>query len=277
MKSLLRFSTILVAFMLLVPVTGAAAKKRGSSPRGQNLGDRTLKQGDTGRDVRLLQKYLTRAGLKTGVDGDFGPGTTENVKAFEGSQRRVVDGIVTRTDAVILKDVAVNGGAVQAAAVTGGALPKNMPAPTPPPPPPLQVGPGFVATLNPDGTATAPALAPPAVIAMIYAGNLIASKPYIYGGGHGKWDDDGYDCSGSVSYALHGAGLLDMALTSGAFMTWGDPGPGQWVTLYANGGHIYAVIAGLRFDTSGRAASGSRWQTDMRSGKGYVVRHPTGL
>jgi cell wall-associated NlpC family hydrolase len=271
-KSSFRFIALFAAFVLLVPVSGAAAKKRGSK-----LGDRTLKQGDTGRDVKALQRLLTKAGLETDVDGDFGPGTTENVKAFEGSQRRPVDGKVTRTDAFILQDVAANGGAVQAASITGGALPKNMEPPKPPPPPPLQTGPGFVATVNPDGTATAPALAPPVIQAMIDAGNQIAVKPYIYGGGHGRWDDAGYDCSGSVSYVLHAAGLLEEAMPSGNFATWGDPGPGQWVTLYANGGHMYAVIAGLRFDTSGRSSAGTRWQADMRSGKGYVVRHPAGL
>jgi hypothetical protein len=272
-KSLFRFSMVLMAVVLLVP-SGAMAKKRGSAAA---LGHRTLKEGDSGRDVKALQKLLTRAGLKTDADGEFGSGTTANVKAFETSQRRKVDGKVTRTDAIVLKDVAVNGGAVQAATATGGALPKNMPPPTPPAPPPLQLGPGFVATVNPDGTATAPILAPPPIIAMIDAGNKIATKPYIYGGGHGKWEDAGYDCSGSVSYALHGAGLLDTAMPSGSFESWGDPGPGQWVTLYANGGHMYAVIAGLRFDTSGRSSAGSRWQTDMRSGKGYTVRHPAGL
>ena len=80
-----------------------------------------------------------------------------------------------------------------------------------------------------------------------------------------------------MSYALHGAGLLDQAMPSGNFETWGDDGPGQWVTIYANGGHMYAVIAGLRFDTSGRSGAGTRWQADMRSGKGYEVRHPPGL
>ncbi len=272
MKSLLRITMVFMAVVLLVPVAGASAKKRGYS-----LGERTLKKGSTGADVKTLQRLLTKAGLKTTADGQFGSGTTENVKAFETSQRRPVDGKVSRTDAVVLKDVAKNGGAVMAAAATGGAMPKNMPPPTPPPPPPLLVGPGFVATVNPDGTATAPALAPPPVIAMINAGNQIATKPYIYGGGHGKWEDAGYDCSGSVSYALHGAGLLDTAMPSGSFESWGDPGPGQWVTLYANGGHMYAVIAGLRFDTSGRSGAGTRWQSDMRSTKGYVVRHPTGL
>ena len=209
MKSLYRFTMLLMAVLLLVPVTGATAKKRVS------LGERTLKEGDRGRDVKLLQKYLTRAGIRTDADGVFGSGTTESVKGFETGQRRKVDGKVTRSDAVVLKDVALNGGAVAAAAATGGALPKNMPPPKPPAPPPLQLGPGMTATVNPDGTATAPILAPPVIHAMINAGNQIATKPYIYGGGHGKWEDAGYDCSGSVSYALHGAGLLDTAMPSG--------------------------------------------------------------
>jgi Putative peptidoglycan binding domain len=271
-KSPYRLSMLLMAVVLLVPVPGALAKRRSF-----DLGDRTLRQGDKGGDVRLLQKYLTRAGLHTDIDGVFGSGTKSSVRDFEQAQRRRVDGLVTRSDALVLKDVALNGGAVASAAATGGALPKNQPLPPPPPPAPLLLGPGMVATVNSDGTATAPALAPPVIQAMIDAGNKIATKPYIYGGGHGKWEDGGYDCSGSVSYALHGAGLLETAMASGDFMKWGDPGPGQWVTLYANGGHIYAVIAGLRFDTSGRASAGTRWQADMRSGKGYEVRHPPGL
>jgi hypothetical protein len=263
---------LLMAVALVMPVPAALAKKRSF-----NLGERTLRQGDKGRDVRLLQRYLTRAGLHTDIDGVFGSGTKSSVRDFERAQRRQVDGTLSPDDAVVLKDVALNGGAVASAAATGGALPKSQPLPPPPPPPPLLLGPGMVATVNPDGTATAPALAPPVIQAMIDAGNRIATKPYIYGGGHGKWEDAGYDCSGSVSYALHGAGLLDTAMPSGSFETWGDEGPGQWVTLYANGGHMYAVIAGLRFDTSGRASAGTRWQADMRSGKGYEVRHPPGL
>ena len=101
--------------------------------------------------------------------------------------------------------------------------------------------------------------------------------PYKYGGGHGKWDDTGYDCSGSVSYALHGAGLLEDAMPSGDFVDWGDPGPGQWVTIYAHSGHMFMVVAGLRFDTSGRTRNNTRWQADMRSTSGYTVRHPPGL
>ena len=272
MKSWYRFTMSVMAVFLLVPVPGAFAKQRSF-----DLGDRTLRQGDKGNDVRLLQKYLTRAGLRTDIDGVFGSGTKSSVRDFEQAQRRRVDGTVTRADALVLKDVALNGGAVASAAATGGALPKNQPLPPPPAPAPLLLGPGMVATVNADGTATAPALAPPVIQQMIDAGNKIATKPYIYGGGHGKWEDAGYDCSGSVSYALHGGGLLDTAMASGDFMNWGDAGPGQWVTLYANGGHIYAVIAGLRFDTSGRSDAGTRWQADMRSGKGYEVRHPPGL
>jgi len=271
-KSSLRLTMLLVAVVLLVPAAGAAAKKRSIS-----LGDRTLKQGDRGRDVRLLQTYLSRAGIRTSIDGVFGSGTKSSVRDFERAQRRRIDGKVTHGDVVVLMDVALNGGAVASAAATGGALPKNQPLPPAPAPPPLRLGPGLVATVGPDGLATAPLLAPPAVHAMINAGNRIATKPYIYGGGHGKWEDAGYDCSGSVSYALHGAGLLETAMPSGSFENWGDAGPGQWVTIYANGGHMYMVVAGLRFDTSGRASAGTRWQADMRSDAGYEVRHPPGL
>jgi peptidoglycan hydrolase-like protein with peptidoglycan-binding domain len=112
---------------------------------------------------------------------------------------------------------------------------------------------------------------------VIAAGDRIAGYPYKYGGGHGQWQDSGYDCSGSVSYALHGAGLLDSALTSGDFMSWGRPGPGRWITIYAAPGHVYMVVNGRRFDTSGQDVSGSRWQANDRSSSGYTVRHPAGL
>ena len=108
----------------------------------------------------------------------------------------------------------------------------------------------------------APADAPAAVKAVIAAGNRIATKPYKYGGGHARWEDSGYDCSGSVSYALHGGGLLSSSMPSGGFTSWGASGQGRWITIYANSGHMYMVVAGLRFDTSG--ASPSRWQSDMR-------------
>ncbi len=112
---------------------------------------------------------------------------------------------------------------------------------------------------------------------MIRAANRIASKPYKYGGGHARWNDSGYDCSGSVSYALHGGGLLSSALTSGGFMRWGAPGRGRRITIYASPSHVYMVVDGRRFDTTGRSETGSRWQASNRSSAGYVVRHPPGL
>jgi hypothetical protein len=111
---------------------------------------------------------------------------------------------------------------------------------------------------------------------VIAAGSRIAHMPYKYGGGHAHWRDSGYDCSGSVSYALHGGGLLGRPLTSGDFMSWGAPGRGRWITVYATPGHVYMVVHGRRFDTTGRDASGSRWQWAHRSSAGYAVRHPPG-
>jgi hypothetical protein len=118
---------------------------------------------------------------------------------------------------------------------------------------------------------------PEPVRRIIAAGTSIARTPYKYGGGHARWHDTGYDCSGSVSFALHGAGLVDRAYTSGELMSWGAPGKGRWVSIYATPGHVYMVVAGRRFDTSGRDESGSRWQGRSRSAAGYVVRHPPGL
>ena len=110
--------------------------------------------------------------------------------------------------------------------------------------------------------------------AAIRAANRISSKPYVWGGGHGTWWDRGYDCSGAVSYALHGGGLLGRSMDSGALAGWGAGGAGRWITVYANGGHAYVVIAGLRFDTSG--APGPRWHEDLRSPAGFTARHPAG-
>jgi cell wall-associated NlpC family hydrolase len=118
---------------------------------------------------------------------------------------------------------------------------------------------------------------PVTVRRVIAAGNRIARLPYHYGGGHGSFEDSGYDCSGSVSYALHGGGLLDVALDSGQLMSWGEPGPGRWITVYAMASHAYMVVAGHRFDTTGRERTGSRWQTVPGGTAGYVVRHPPGL
>ena len=113
---------------------------------------------------------------------------------------------------------------------------------------------------------------------MIAAGNAIAGLPYLYGGGHGSFQANAYDCSGSVSYALAAAGLVSSPLDSTAFESWGEPGQGRWITVYANAGHAFMVVAGLRFDTSGRQVTGTRWQdAKARSYTGFTVRHPVGL
>jgi hypothetical protein len=165
----------------------------------------------------------------------------------------------------------------------------------PPPPPMLEPGlwtgaevPGDVAAVLADGTAAAPANAPDQVKQAIWAANSLQTLPYRYGGGHNlKFDvANGADCSGTVSFALHAAGLLETPLDSGSFMRWGEKGKGEWITVYTNPGHAYAVIAGLRLDTSvaGMARTrgvtakaferGPRWRPMKRSARGFVKRHP---
>jgi hypothetical protein len=136
------------------------------------------------------------------------------------------------------------------------------------------------ARLLPDGRAVAPASAPPSVKAMIEAANRIRHRPYLWGGGHRSWNSRGYDCSGSVSYVMHAAGLLEWPLDSTGFMRWGAPGVGSWVRVYANREHVFAVIAGLRWDTSFSEdgdRTGPGWSEELRSTGGFRVRHPLGL
>ena len=133
------------------------------------------------------------------------------------------------------------------------------------------------------GVAYAPSLAPIQVQRAIWAGNRIRKKPYIYGGGHGSFKDRGYDCSGSVSYVLHAAGLVKTPMDSGEFMSWGKRGRGQWITVYSNPGHAFVEIAGVRLDTSAEGdphpapGSGPRWRPLMAQASGYRVRHPRGF
>jgi len=127
-------------------------------------------------------------------------------------------------------------------------------------------------------TAIAPAGAPEEVERAISAANAIVGRPYVWGGGHASWNDRGYDCSGAVSYALGGAGLLGAPVASSALMDWGEPGRGKWITVYSNPGHTYAVIAGLRWDTAGeQRGTGPKWHAELPYPEGYVARHPPGL
>lgn len=230
-----------------------------------HLGQRTLKVGMHGHDVRVLQDYLTVVGEDTSVDGQYGRGTAKSVRAWQRQANLKVNGVVTRSMArALIRSVAVAGQA--SPDNNGGAVAGPVIGP-----------PTGKATIAPDGTAIPPSNAPAVVQQIIEAGNAIAHKPYIYGGGHGSWTDSGYDCSGSVSFALHGANLLKTPEDSTQLESFGDSGPGQWVTIYANSGHTFMIVAGLRFDTSGLSGAGSRWQSAKRSTQGYVVRHPVGL
>ena len=141
---------------------------------------------------------------------------------------------------------------------------------------------GAVAKLAAPGVARAPAGAPAAVRGAIRAGNVLQAFPYRYGGGHDTFVDDAYDCSGAVSYALHGGHLLDAPMDSTELESWGEPGPGAWITVYANPDHAFVVVAGLRLDTSaandpGGDPNGPRWRPPARDTGGFVARHPEGL
>jgi len=136
------------------------------------------------------------------------------------------------------------------------------------------------ATLTPGGRAVPPPSAPASVKAMIEAANRIRHRPYHWGGGHRSWNAAGYDCSGSVSYVMHAAGLLESPLDSTGFMRWGGGGGGSWVRVYANREHVFAVIAGLRWDTSYSEdgdRTGPGWSEQMRPTGGFRLRHPLGL
>jgi cell wall-associated NlpC family hydrolase len=219
---------------------------------------RTLRVGSSGSDVRVFQRYLDRAGFDTTADGAFGPATRRSVMAFERTEERRVNGVASRSDQRLAR--------AKASAADEGDSGGE----------PVQPAPekGYI---DSSGMAVAPSSAPDEVKAIMAAGNRIATKPYKYGGGHARWDDTGYDCSGSVSYVLHAAGLLGRARDSTDFMSYGDAGRGTWITIRSNPSHAYMIVAGLRFDTSARSRTGSRWSEQMRSASGFRGRHPEGF
>jgi septal ring factor EnvC (AmiA/AmiB activator) len=185
------------------------------------------------------------------------------LKTAQANRRETMEALESREEALsdnlssISEQIAAEGGE----ATTG-----EMPAP---------LNPGQEAQVISESEASAPASAPQAVKDVIAAGNAIATTPYIWGGGHGSFESSGYDCSGAVSYALHGGGFLESPLDSTGLETWGEPGPGQWITVYANSGHAWMVVAGIAFDTVG--GPGPRWHDPwVDSPEGFVVRHPAG-
>jgi peptidoglycan hydrolase-like protein with peptidoglycan-binding domain len=261
----------IVVFVLLAATLAVA-----SPAQAAKVGLRTLIPGAKGSDVRTVQVLLRRVvAERISIDGIYGPQTTRAALEFETVNELGENGRLTRGEQNLLRTISDQALTEKRAARAMPTTAEAAPVPTEAPVPVAPVAATGTATLNPDGTATPPPDAPPVIAAIIAAGNQIAATPYRYGGGHKAWVDTGYDCSGSVSYALHGAALVTASAPSGAFMNWGDPGPGTWVTLYSNEGHMYMVVAGLRFDTSG--AKPSRWQTAPRSSAGFVVRHPPGL
>jgi cell wall-associated NlpC family hydrolase len=266
----------------------------------QRFGARTLKVGMQGTDVTTLQHDLTALGYTTNPSGSFTLGTKFHVKDFQRHSHIPADGVVGPQTYARLKvamtkvEGTLDAGALVAPAGASTAAPHGtattssaaLPADD-------SGGAGFVptnteadapaeaATLNADGTVTAPADAPEVVQQVIAAANEIAFDPYVYGGGHNGWGaQSGYDCSGSTSYALHAAGLLNgMPLDSTQFGSYGDAGVGKWITLYAESGHVYMNIAGLWFDTADQSSSNGndRWSsTRVSPAAGFVARHPDG-
>lgn len=245
------------AFIPGFPNSNLGTQVKGSSLQ---LGNRVLRQGMKGHDVRVLQTYLTVAGYGTQVDGAFGSQTKQNVMAYQQAQGLSANGIVSFALAHSLRN--------QVATI------QSMP-------------PTGTTRINADGTATAPAGAPSTVQAVVAAANQIINTSYCYAGGHGSWNSSCYDCSGSVSFALHGGGLLSSPEDSTQFESYGDPGPGRWITIYADASHAFLVVAGRAFNTASfggpniPAGTGPRWRSDplgnLADGGNYVVRHPAGL
>jgi peptidoglycan hydrolase-like protein with peptidoglycan-binding domain len=242
-----------------LPGGSALANGRGKGD-SRHLGDRVLQEGMRGHDVRVLQAYLSFAGFGTVVDGRFGPATQQSVIAFERQQSLTGDGVVSIALSQKLRAVVAQ---VAAAPPTGATR------------------------INPDGTATPPAGAPPTVQAVVAAANQILNTSYCLGGGHSSFTSSCYDCSGSVSFALHGGGLLTTPEDSTELETYGQPGPGQWITIYADSSHAFMVVAGRAFNTANLggpnipAGDGPRWRSDplgnLADGGNYVVRHPAGF
>jgi peptidoglycan hydrolase-like protein with peptidoglycan-binding domain len=285
-----------------LPLAGAPSAAIAQTEPAAKASASVLEKGDRGPRVRRLQRKL---GVP--ADGIFGRGTKRAVKRYQRRHGLVADGVVGPQTARSLglssrssRRTARRGGGVRTLqrklglpadgvfgpqteravkrfqrrrglAADGVVGPRTRRA--------LGLGPGrTLKRRGASGGGRRGGGRKRAVLRrVIRAADRIATTPYRYGGGHASFEDTGYDCSGSVSYALHGGGLLRSPLDSSGFMSWGRPGPGRHITIYANPGHMYMVVDGRRFDTSARSQTGSRWTSEMRSSAGYVARHPAGF
>jgi peptidoglycan hydrolase-like protein with peptidoglycan-binding domain len=274
MRAMARAALLGLAFAATpLPATAFAAGSGGAAglvavhhprhhrrPAHHRLGHRVLRLGMRGRDVRALQRALSRAGYLTLADGQFGRHTEAHLRAFQRTHH------LAQTGAVTLR----TWRALRLARATQSSE-----------------GSSLAGTIAGDGALTGSLGAPAQVQQIIAAANAIIDRPYVYGGGHGSFRSQGYDCSGAVSYALHGAGLLSTPQDSTGLETFGVAGPGRWVTVYADAAHAFLVVNGRAFDTADYggpdipAGTGPRWRAspdgNLADHGDYVVRHPAGL
>jgi hypothetical protein len=239
---------------------GAAVAANPNYSSGDPFGNRTLQEGNSGGEVTLLQFYLDDVGMTTDVDGSYGSQTKHSVEQFQAAHDLPVTGRVGKK----------TGRAI------GGAIQQEE-----------AINPHGKTKIHYSGKATAPSNAPAVVKQVVAAANRIINTSYCYGGGHGSWKSSCYDCSGSVSYALHGAHLLSSPEDSTSLESYGSSGPGKWITIYADAEHAFIVVGGRAFDTADYGGpnrpggTGPRWRSDptgnLADGGDYIVRHPPGL
>ena len=190
-----------------------------------------------------------QSALHLSTDGNFGPETEAAVRRLQARHGLTVDGVVGPATWSVLGIKSQETLKPPASAVSGSS----------------------------DGESSSSTAGSSVVARVIAAGDEIATRPYIFGGGHGSFQSSGYDCSGSVSYALHGGGLLSTPEDSSQLESYGEAGPGKYITIYANAGHAFMVVDGKRFDTIALQETGTRWSSSIESTSGYVVRHPDGM